>query len=412
MTEREGRVRLLVIHPRDIAAPTQGGIQTFLHDLVKYAPPEFDITVAGVTADLRARPVGRLVEVDVEGRQAWSLPLAPAGRLPRSPLGLARIALAQAPLRRLLRDPRTIVQVHRPFRPLLLAGQRGPRVQFVHLDLREWPGPSGWSRFGQLYRPFEHRDLRSASHVFVVNEPGVEILRQSAPEMASRMEFLPVWFDEQVFRPPLPVERPAARERISARLSIPPLDSEEALVLFAGRLDENKDPLLAVDAFAGLARDGVRGRLIFAGEGEEQVRVVDRLAGLGLADRAHLLGDMARDDLAELMRSVDVLLLTSHAEGGGPRVVLEALASGVPVVSPTVGDVSRTVTTGVNGWLTQTRDAAELTEGLRWALAQPREAISRAAAEGVAPYTAVNVLSRVYDVYRELSAEAATRVKR
>ena len=44
-------VRVLIVHPRDPAAPTLGGIQTFLRDFIKYAPAEFDITFVGTTRD-------------------------------------------------------------------------------------------------------------------------------------------------------------------------------------------------------------------------------------------------------------------------------------------------------------------------------------------------------------------------
>lgn len=405
------RVRLLVVHPRDLAAPTQGGIQTFLHDLVKYAPADFDITIAGVTADRRARPIGRLRELSIEGRRAWTLPLAPQGRMSLNPLDLVRMARAQLVLRRMMRDRQTILQVHRPYRRILLAGHRGPRVQFVHLDLRAWPGPSGWARFNRLYQPFSHGQLLGMAKVFVANEPGVELLKRDRPEIAERVEFLPVWYDGQVFRPPVSGERAERRAALAATIGAAPFDDGEALVLVCGRLDDNKDPTLAVEAFARLVADGTRARLLIAGDGEEKAAVMARLGELGMSGQAHLMGDLSRDELATTMRATDALLLTSHAEGGGPRVVLEALASGVPVVATTVGDVARTVTTGVNGWLTDGRDPAALARGLAWAIEQPRAEVARAAIEAVAPYSATNVLKRVYDVYRALARDgnAASR---
>ena len=107
------------------------------------------------------------------------------------------------------------------------------------------------------------------------------------------------------------------------------------------------------------------------------------------------------------MRSCDVLLLSSRAEGGGPRVVLEALASGLPVVATTVGDVARTVRSGTNGWLAASHDPGALADGLAWALDRPFAELSREAVAAVAPYTARRVLAPLYDAYRTLAIGAA-----
>jgi glycosyltransferase involved in cell wall biosynthesis len=123
----------------------------------------------------------------------------------------------------------------------------------------------------------------------------------------------------------------------------------------------------------------------------------------GLADRVYFFGDLARQSVADFMAAADALLVSSIAEGGGPRVVLEALGSGLPVVSTIVGEVRRSVVTGVNGWLAEERTAAALAEGLRWVLRQPRDEISAAAANAARPFVASAVLQQLYDAYRELA---------
>ena len=87
-------VRVLIIHPRDPAAPTLGGIQTFLLDYIKYLPPEFEITFAGITADRKARPIGRKTSVRISGRDITLMPLAGRGVLPRDALGFLGAVLA------------------------------------------------------------------------------------------------------------------------------------------------------------------------------------------------------------------------------------------------------------------------------------------------------------------------------
>jgi len=107
------------------------------------------------------------------------------------------------------------------------------------------------------------------------------------------------------------------------------------------------------------------------------------------------------------MQASDALLLTARSEGGGPRVVLEALACGLPVVSTTVVEVKRTVTSGVNGWLVDELSADALADGLVWAMSQPRAAIASAAVEAVRPFTAERMLAGVFETYRALAADSA-----
>ncbi len=405
-------VRVLVVHPRDPASPTVGGIQTFLRDFLKYAPDDFEITVAGTTRDRGARPIGRSQEVSIEGRTITILPLAPSGGLPRDPIGLLAVAVAQVRLRALMLRGGTILQVHRPYRAVFLTGHRGPRVQFVHVDIREWPGPSAWSLLPQLYRQFSSRALRAMARIFVVNEPGVDILRREYSDIADRIEFLPVWYDPAVFGGAAHHTRPRLRAELLAELTDATVgandQADEQLVLFAARLDPIKDPDLALDAFEALVANGQapRARLVVAGSGELRSRLEGHAAALGLEKRVHFLGDIARPRLADVMRASDVLLLTSHAEGGGPRVVLEALACGLPVVAPPVGEVRRTVEHLANGWLFEERDPAAVARGLRWALDQPRDGIADAAVRAAAPYAVERVLTRVYAAYRHLAGAA------
>jgi glycosyltransferase involved in cell wall biosynthesis len=399
-----GNVRVLIVHPRDLGAPTLGGIQTFLHDFVKFAPADFEITLAGVTHDQRARPIGAISGVDVEGRAASMLALGPAGRLPLNPLAWLRMVAAQIRLRRRLMDRHAIVQVHRPYRPIVLAGQRGPGVQFVHLDLEAWPGPTGWPRLGGLYRSFADPAIERMARVYVVSERGAELLRQSHPSIAAQIEFVPVWHDASVFRPPTTPERALLRESLGQRFGIA---ADAQVVLWAGRLDAGKDPVLALEAVARATGGGGAIELLIAGTGELRTAVEARATELGIAGRAHLLGDLGRHEVAQLMRAVDCLLLTSHNEGGGPRVVVEALASGLPVVATDVGEVRRTVSDMVNGRVVKEHSADALAEALSWTIAQSRETLSAAAITAAEPYTAERVLGPLYDAYRRLAA--ATR---
>ena len=105
-----------------------------------------------------------------------------------------------------------------------------------------------------------------------------------------------------------------------------------------GRMAEVKDFMSLVQAFLLMLAEQdhphSRLRLIIAGDGPCRQPCLDMLARAGAADLAWLPGQ--RDDIAQLMRAMDVFVLPSLAEGTS-HTILEAMASGLPVVATTVG---------------------------------------------------------------------------
>jgi glycosyltransferase involved in cell wall biosynthesis len=102
-------------------------------------------------------------------------------------------------------------------------------------------------------------------------------------------------------------------------------------VLFAGRLEGQKRPLVLPAVAAALAADLPDVQVVVAGTGSlaKDLVAASRREAPG---RVHLLGSVAQERLADLMAVSDVLVLPSAFEGL-PNVVLEALASGTPVVA-------------------------------------------------------------------------------
>ena len=121
-------------------------------------------------------------------------------------------------------------------------------------------------------------------------------------------------------------------------------------ILFAARLDPVKRPLLLVDIALELKkkRGVIDFRLIVAGDGPEAASLRHRVEQSGLAEAFEFLGHV--HDLAPVLDDAELLVVTSKVEGI-PIVVLEALASGKPVVASDAGAINEVVQNGVNGFL-------------------------------------------------------------
>lgn len=141
-------------------------------------------------------------------------------------------------------------------------------------------------------------------------------------------------------------------------------------LLFVGRLEPQKNPLLALATAARLRDLGTAFTLTIVGGGAMEQAVHKEVARLGLADYVTLHGHIANP--ASFFREADMLLMTSRYEGV-PAVIGEALVAGMPfVASPCTawlqGLVARNPTLGM---LVSAHDADQLAEAVQQRAAQP-----------------------------------------
>ena len=136
-------------------------------------------------------------------------------------------------------------------------------------------------------------------------------------------------------------------------------------LLTVGRIEQEKNPLLLVDVMARLERDRPgRYRLTWAGTGPLAEAVLERARELGVEDRIELLGFVAfGSNLLARYRSSHVFVHVSLTEGV-PAVLIEALASGTPVVATDVGGVSAMLEGGAAGLLVPPKDVDSFVEAV------------------------------------------------
>jgi glycosyltransferase involved in cell wall biosynthesis len=116
-------------------------------------------------------------------------------------------------------------------------------------------------------------------------------------------------------------------------------------LIFVGRLVPNKGLITVIKALASLPE----AVLLVVGEGPERERAEVLAKKLGLTGRITFAGWLPGiDDIAAALRSAKIFVMNSTSEGG-PRVLLEAMACGLPVVTTPVGIAPDVIREGVNG---------------------------------------------------------------
>ncbi len=132
-------------------------------------------------------------------------------------------------------------------------------------------------------------------------------------------------------------------------------------VLCVGRLDPQKGTMILLEAFTQFARERGDVHVLFVGSGplEDDLRAF--VTTQALQEKVHLAGQ--RDDVPQIMRASDCLVLASLWEGM-PNVVLEAMAAGLPIICTAVEGTAELLRHGDNALLVPVGDAAALRQAL------------------------------------------------
>ena len=151
------------------------------------------------------------------------------------------------------------------------------------------------------------------------------------------------------------------------------------MLLYHGRVDVRKGVLDMLDALAPLAAEGVPFELLVSGIGPTFDETAARIGQLGLAAHARMTGYVDYPDVPEVYRRADIFVSPTYAEGFS-NTILEAMASGLAVVSCRSVGVVDCIRDGENGLLTEPGDIPALTAALRRVLTDRAERTRLAAA--------------------------------
>ena len=202
-------------------------------------------------------------------------------------------------------------------------------------------------RADRKFRRLAQRVLRLPVKFVAVNPDVESAMVEIMPSLAGQIEVIRNGVDTVEFYP---------RDRESADKRPP-----EFVVGWIGRLHPVKDILTAIRAFE-LACERVERnmRLIIIGDGEQRALVVDAIASSPRGSQIDYQGQ--REDIQEAMRMFDLFLISSTEEGT-PLTLLEAMSTGLPIVSTNVGGIPEVVDNKI-GLLVSPKDETGMAESI------------------------------------------------
>jgi glycosyltransferase involved in cell wall biosynthesis len=398
--------RVRIFYPADPSGVVAGGIDTFIRGVIKWAPESLAFSLVGMSTDTQLRPLGRWTTCHAGPRPYDFFPVvagAAAGTRGRLPLSLRFVAGAWRH-GRALKTGFDVFDFHRPEPSLLFGADKRPKNAFFHQDPKTISTAASdnlWRHLPGGYSQLEARAMTRLDNAWCVRETGVQTLRQRYPLQADRINFLPTWVDAEVFHPAGDASRDAQRSRLGAALQ---LDTASKWIVFVGRLDTQKNPSLLIDAFSRLGHRRQGTQLLLIGDGVLRKDLQRQAQDAGVAEKIRFLGLRPQAEIAEWLQAADLFALSSAYEGM-PMALLEALGCGTPVVTTAVGEVSRVVTSGVNGLVVARQEA----EPFAVALGQALDGASHwraAALAATADYQPAKVLAPVYARYLEMAAKS------
>ena len=179
------------------------------------------------------------------------------------------------------------------------------------------------------------------------------------------------------------------------------LTPDQPLIIVLGRLSPNKGQQYLVQAAPAILARFPTAHFVFAGNPSGRAPLEDSIRAAGLESHFSLIG--FRTDVANLLRSSDLFVLPSLAEGFSLSIV-EALAAGLPVIATRVGGAAEIIQDGREGFLVPPADPEALAQAVSCVLGldlASKEHIRQAARARSASFSIATTAQKMLDIYAD-----------
>jgi glycosyltransferase involved in cell wall biosynthesis len=393
------RYQICLIHPFDPRGQKVGGLETYIRDFITFHPDNTDILFVGVDS-IGDLALGEVHRVTFRGRTFDFLPILrysdvqarEAARSIRSSLtGQFFVALLRhfSQIARLVRARRCSIDLRRVEFSWLPAVLRLPFVQMLHGEgAPKLQMDSLLRKYSFVHNTGERFAVTMSEKFLCVNPFITERMQKTYPRSKEKIDTLWTWVNTDIFQPqPFP-------ERMS------PFQ-----IVFAGRLDEFKDPPLMFRTMERL-RHKLNGAIRFHYIGTSDPHRFSEFAAIEDITIRHGFKDAM--GMAKTLAEAHAGILTSEFEGM-PRCVLETLAVGRPVVAMHLPQLESVIHDEQSGYLV-TRDGSreEWAETLAQRFVEVHDAIGSGrlspeqVADAIRDFTPATQLARVYRYHQEI----------
>jgi glycosyltransferase involved in cell wall biosynthesis len=340
-------------------------------------------------------------ELRIAGFQVHTVPFQ------RRALSMAHLK-AFVELHRLIRSRAyDIVHVHTPVAQVLgrIAARRAgvPVVLYTSHGFQFDVRRPVWARFA--IRQLERYLARWTDFIFTQSGEDAETAVRTGIADPDRVVWIGNGIELSKFHPGMPDEIASVRREFG-------FGTDDRLVAFVGRIVRHKGILELIEAMSLVRAQMPSAKLLVIGEKNfpdvATRRVVEPLiqeaiGGNGLRNAIRFTG--FRDDVPRLLRAVDLMVLPSRGGEGMPRSIIEAMATGLPVVATNVRGSREEVIHGETGLLVPPRDPDKLAAAILEILSDPDRALKmgmRGRQRALELYDERVVLERQLRVYRRL----------
>ena len=178
------------------------------------------------------------------------------------------------------------------------------------------------------------------------------------------------------------------------------IKEDEKVMIFVGRLHPIKGLQYLIEAMKIIYKKYPKSRLLIVGDREDRNNLENLVKKLNLNKYVTFIGMVPNEAVPEYMVAADVFVLPSLSEGF-PTVIVEAMASGIPIVATKVGGVPEIIKDGENGFLVEPMNSEEIAEKVLLLLNNDelRKRISEKNKEEVKKYNWESIAEKLEEIY-------------